>query len=173
MKLTPWLETLHIQDKDTGQTFKLSLDPAISEFAWAQGAVAREVERQHALGLPVRIIVLKARQLGISTISEAVAFIWNFLFKGTHSLVIAHENTASRHLYEMSKAMWNKWDLRDLFTESHNTQRSLGWIETNSTIDIATAKNVGSGRSFTYRFVHGSECAFWEDPETLMTGPGA
>ncbi len=170
MKLTPWLEQMSIQDKDTGRVFKLSLDPAKSEFAWAQRAVVEEIERQHALGQPVRIMVLKARQLGISTIAEATTFQWNFLFPGTHSLVIAHESSASRHLYEMSKLMWNQWELRDLFTEAHNTQRSLGWLETRSQIEIATARNVGSGRSFTYRAVHGSECAFWEDADALMTG---
>ena len=35
---------------------------------------------------------------------------------------------------------------------------------------FSTARNAGSGRSFTYHAVHCSEVAFWEDPDDLMLG---
>jgi hypothetical protein len=139
-------------------------------FAWAQDALRLEIERQYNLGLPVRIVVLKGRQLGVSTMSEGTLFNWTFIHPGTRSLVIAHETKAAQHLFDMTKLMWEEWPFAPLYTEKHNTIKSLSWVETRSSMSVATAKNAGSGRSFTYHAVHCSECAFWEEPERLMVG---
>lgn len=166
LRLTPYMERLTIQMKDL-QVERLDLD---SPFAWAQKELCAEIERQYNLGLPVRIIVLKGRQLGISTASEGVLFNWTFLHPGTRSLVIAHESRAAQHLFDMTKLMWEEWPFREMYHEKHNTQKTLSWLETRSSMSVATARNAGSGRSFTYHAVHCSECAFWEDPERLMVG---
>jgi hypothetical protein len=160
------MHRLTIQKKDL-QVERLDLN---EPFAWAQKLLIEEIERQYNLGLPVRIIVLKGRQLGVSTASEGVLFNWTFIHPGTKSLVIAHETKAAQHLFDMTKLMWEEWPFKSAFHEKHNTQKSLGWQETRSTMSVATARNTGSGRSFTYHAVHCSETAFWEDPETLMTG---
>src|ERR1700733_11161729 len=97
LSLTPILEGLTISSKDaTIENINLS-DPAGKDyaFAWAQRRLVREIERQYNSGKPVRIIVLKARQLGITTITEAVLYAWSFIFPGTNSLVIAHETDTS------------------------------------------------------------------------------
>lgn len=166
LSLRPLTERLTIQKKD------LKVEPIdlADPFAWAQLALLKEIERQYNLGLPVRIIVLKGRQLGISTCTEGTLFNWTFIHPGTRSLVIAHETKASQHLFDMTKLMWEEWPFNGLYTEKHNTVKSLAWIETRSSMSVATAKNAGSGRSFTYHAVHCSECAFWEDPERLMVG---
>jgi hypothetical protein len=166
LHLTPWMEQLVIQKKD------LTVEPLrLSEpFAWAQDGLCAEIERQYNLGLPVRIIVLKGRQVGISTASEGVLFNWCFLHPGTQSLVIAHDTKASQHLFGMAKLMWEEWPFRSAYHEKHNSQKSLGWLETRSAMSVSTAKNAGSGRSFTYHAVHCSEVGFWEDPDRLMVG---
>jgi hypothetical protein len=166
LRLKPWMEQLTIQKKD------LSVEPMdMSDPAWpAPLALCKEIERQYNLGLPVRIITLKARQMGMSTAVEGVLFNWCFLHPGTRSLVIAHETKASNHLFDMTKLMWEEWPLRPGYTEKHNSMKSLGWQENRSSMSVATAKNAGSGRSFTYHAVHLSECAFWEEPERLMLG---
>ena len=166
LSLTPWMEQLAIQKKG------LAVEPInLDDPEWpAPKALCQEIERQYNLGLPVRIIVLKARQMGLSTACEGVLFNWCFLHPGTRSLVIAHETKASQHLFDMTKLMWEEWPFRTAYHEKHNSQKSLGWMETRSSMSVATAKNAGSGRSFTYHAVHLSECAFWEDPERLMVG---
>ncbi len=166
LSLRPLTERLTIQKKD------LKVEPIdlADPFAWAQLALLKEIERQYNLGLPVRIIVLKGRQIGISTCTEGTLFNWTFIHPGTRSLVIAHETKASQHLFDMTKLMWEEWPFNGLYTEKHNTVKSLAWVETRSSMSVATAKNAGSGRSFTYHAVHCSECAFWEDPERLMVG---
>jgi hypothetical protein len=157
---------LTIQKKD----LKVERIDLSEPFAWAQDALRIEIERQYNLGLPVRIICLKGRQLGVSTMSEGTLFNWTFLHPGTRSLVIAHETKAAQHLFDMTKLMWEEWPFNPLYTEKHNTIKSLAWVETRSSMSVATAKNAGSGRSFTYHAVHASECAFWDEPERLMVG---
>lgn len=166
LSLRPLTERLTIQKKD----LKVEEIDLSDPFAWAQLAFLKEIERQYNLGLPVRIIVLKGRQIGISTCTEGTLFNWTFIHPGTRSLVIAHETKAAQHLFDMTKLMWEEWPFNALYTEKHNTVKSLSWVETRSSMSVATAKNAGSGRSFTYHAVHCSECAFWEDPERLMVG---
>lgn len=162
----PLVGTLTIQTKElTTERF-----PVNSEFAWAQRQFLHSIEEQYNAGKPVRIIVLKARQLGISTAMEAVLFWWAFLHPGTNGLVIAHENDASQYLFEKTKLYWDAWPWHDLYAAKHSTQRRLSWEETSSTIRVATAKNVQSSRGRTWHAVHASECAFYYEPEALFVG---
>lgn len=164
MHLMPIIENLKIVTKDTG----------VARFGdvmnYAQREVVEAVEQAWDMGKPARIIVLKARQIGISTVVEAIVFVMAMFNENLRSLVIAHELDASEHLLSMTTNYWNSWDLKPLFTPKHASTKRLGWKETNSTIQITTAKNVATGRSRTIHVLHGSEVAFWPDPDTLMTG---
>ena len=102
LALRPLLSKLSIKTK-TAQI--LPLDIVDSDFAWSQGPFIDEIERQYNAGLPVRIIVLKARQLGISTAAEGVLFNWCFIHPGTNSLVISHEDPAGQELFQMTKLL--------------------------------------------------------------------
>lgn len=137
---------------------------------WAQVAFYNEAERQFRERGRVRIIVLKARQLGISTATEAMAFNLSFIFPGYRALVLAHEIPASRNLLEMTQRYWDTYPFRRLYTPKFYSKNDLGWIETDSAVNIATAGNKGAGRSSTIHFLHASEMAFYPDPKTVMTG---
>src|ERR1700735_3975954 len=78
-------------------------DPTIGDWGWAQRPYVAEIERQYNAGKPVRIIVLKARQLGISTATEAALFIWAFKHPGTNGLVVSHEKGQAEELFNMTK----------------------------------------------------------------------
>lgn len=171
LHLTPLIEQLTIASKDaTIERINLS-NPYGKDyaFAWAQRKLIREVERQYNAGKPVRVAVLKARQLGITTIAEAILFNWGFVFPGTNSLVIAHETDTSQSAFEKNVMFWEHWPYQDFYKLRSTTQRRMAW-EHGSAIRIATARNVKSGRGRTLQGLHATECAFWEDPETLMTG---
>lgn len=144
--------------------------PIDGDFAWAQRGFVDLIEQEYNAGKPVRLIVLKARQLGISTATEGILFNWSFIHPGTNGLVIAHENEAASGLFEKTKMYWETWPLKNYYTQKYATRRELSWVETRSHIKVATAKNVASGRGSTLHAVHASECAFYPDPETLMVG---
>lgn len=167
LKLAPLLSELKIKTKDLGI---INLDVEHGDFAWSQGPYIEEIETQYNAGKPVRIIVLKARQLGISTATEGVLFWWNFLHPGSNNLVIAHENVPSAELFEMTKHYYDTWPYKNIFPTRYHTRQQLRWEETRSQMRVASAKNTGVGRASTLHGLHASEVAFWPQPRELFTG---
>lgn len=137
---------------------------------WAQQQFYAEAERQFRDRGRVRIIILKARQLGMSTATEAMAFNLTFVFPGYRALVLAHEIPASQNLLEMTKRYWDNYPFKRLYTTDFYSKNDIGWVETGSNMKIATAGNKGAGRSSTIHFLHASEMAFYPDPKVVMTG---
>lgn len=166
MNLLPLISDLRIITKNTG----------VARFGdvmnYAQRQVVIEVEKQLAARKPVRIIVLKARQIGISTVIEAIIFVLAMMIDNLKCMIIAHEMDASEHLLSITTNYWNSFSFKPLYTPRNASQKRLGWRETNTQIQITTAKNVDTGRSRTIHALHASEVAFWLDPNTLMTGLG-
>ena len=132
---------------------------------------------------PQRIIVLKARQMGFSTMTEALCFNTVATNKLRNALIIAHEDTASQNLYTMFKTYYEglPQELAPMRKRS-NSQELLFENPTDkddekrrdpglqSSVKIASARNTGAGRSQTLHFLHCSEVAFWADAKTLVTG---
>src|SRR5215467_1823713 len=172
LKLQPLLNQLSIKTKipDIRPLDLNYIDPKHGDLGWAQRPFIREIERQYNSGLPVRIITLKARQLGISTATEAVLFLWCFLFEGTNGLVLSHEDPAAQELFQMTKLYWETWPHRGLYTQRYSTRKQLYWAETRSQLRVATAKNEQSGRGSTIQALHASEVAYWQDPANLWSG---
>ena len=84
LRLWPWMTRLTIKDKD-GLLKRLHPD---DPFAWAQKEFISEVEWQHNHDQPIRIIVLKGRQIGISTATEALLFLWGLLVVAVLLLIL-------------------------------------------------------------------------------------
>lgn len=162
MSLMPLVKQLTIRTKD------LELVPIRPN--WAQTEFLHTHDEQVRQGKPVRIVVLKARQLGLSTITNALLFARSFVYEQSHSLVIAHENDASEYLFGMTHLFWETFPYHDLYTPKYISRRELSWKETGSSIRIATARNVKAGRGRTVHALHASEVAFWEHPEETMLG---
>lgn len=162
--MSQWLGQMKIKTKD------LTVEPLDlnTPFAWAQKQFAAKVQEEYNAGRPVRIIVLKGRQLGISTVTEALLLNWCFMHPGANSLVLSKSTGDAEYLFEMTKLMWDNWPFKALFTESHKSVRRLAWLETGSSMKIATAKGKEVGRGQTIHAVHCSEVAFYPDPEGLM-----
>lgn len=162
MNLTPLIRQLRIQTKD------LRIEPLNPN--WAQQEFINTAEHQLATTGRIRIIVLKARQLGISTISEALLFTLAFVYEGYKGLIIAHEIPASQNLLNMTHRYWDHYPFQRLYTPNRLSRNDIGWIETGSNIKVATAGNKAVGRSATIHFCHASEVAFWPEPRIAMLG---
>lgn len=126
---------------------------------------------------PIRIMVLKARQMGLSTAIEALIYWYTTTHKNTTSAIIAHEDAASRNLYNMFKRYYDNSNILFKPNRKYDTRSDLTFglqdkdgneVGLNSVIKTATAKNTGAGRSDTIQLVHGSEVAFWENGEDLV-----
>lgn len=162
--LLPFVNRLEIVTKDL-QTVQLGA--VMNE---AQHTIVQHVDAALAARKRCRLIILKARQLGCSTLVEGLMFTLAMLLENMRGLIIAHENDSSEHLLSMTDHYWSTWFARDIYTAKHKSLKHLSWTETDSRIRIATARNMQAGRSRTIQFLHGSEVAFWEKPRELMTG---
>jgi len=162
MDFDPLVRQLHIR------TQVPSVEPFVPN--WAQSEVIEAVNRQYAARKPVRLVVLKARQLGISTVTEALLFWWSFLYERSHGLVMAHENNASEHLLSITRLYWETFPFRQLYTPQYVSRKELSWQESGSSLRIATAGGKGAGRSRTINALHASEVAFWDHPAEIMLG---
>ena len=161
MQLEPMIRQLSIADKQIGI---VNLEPN-----WAQREYLATVEEQLLTTGKIRLIVLKARQLGLSTITEALGFVLCFLIPRYQALVVTHEVRASQNLLKMTNLYWETWPFKSLYEARFQSRNDLAWTNGSSfRIDTASKKEVG--RSSTIHFLHASEVAFWPEPETTMLG---
>ncbi len=153
------------------------------KFNHAQQIVMDIIDKDEKDGKPKRYIVLKARQMGLSTLFEGLCFQDTANNENKNALIIAHEEAASSNLFNMSKLYYEC--LPDLIRpmKKYNNGKVLSFEspETDeklkaqnpglrSKITIATAGSGEVGRSSTLHFVHASEVAFFPDPKTTMLG---
>lgn len=119
----------------------------------------------------MRIIILKARQMGFSTLTEAIIFWLTVTSCNCESLIVAHTTEATKNLFQMSKRFLDNLPERlKPMQKSSNAQelvfdrpaRYTGSRKgLNSRIRCTTAGGEGIGRSYTLRAAHLSEFAFW------------
>ncbi len=113
-----------------------------------------------------RDLILKARQLGFSTLILAI-FTYDFLFReNSTSMSISYETTAAQKLLEKVKHFIEplgvplRYDSRN---ELYNEQMK-------SRFYIGSAASVTTGRGQTINNLHVSELAFYDKADQLMTG---
>lgn len=139
----------------------------------AQRKVLAEMERQRRAGKPVRVIVLKSRQWGCSTL-VCYYMMWMQLMRrpGLNSLVCAHNHSAATTL---------RGNCSDLVA---NYPEELGRVEIKrfeglesvkvlnpggSRITVCSANNPDAVRGADYAMAHLSEVAYW--PATDSRSP--
>jgi hypothetical protein len=133
----------------------------------AQLELHRRIEEQKAKIGRVRVIILKARQLGISTYVSA-RFFHRCLFEpGLRTFILGHERRASTNLFEMVKRFYEHLpeDVRPA-TGTFNAETLLFNNDSGYIVSVATLD--GAGRSATAQLLHASEAAFWPDLEAQI-----
>lgn len=163
-KLRRFMEELHITTS-TGNDAKLG-----DVLSWPQADLIRRVEEDIAAGRPSRYIILKARQIGISTIVEGLQFALALSKPRFRGLVVAQDNDNAAHLLSMTHYYYDSFWGKAAYPTKYAARYQMAWLHINSHIKIATAKNTSKGRGSTLQFLHASEVAFWDKGEELMTG---
>lgn len=164
VKLRPMVAELKILTKERGT---VRFGEVMNQ---TQEALIAEAERQLYEYGQIRIIILKARQMGQSTVVEAIIFVLSILFDDFQSLIVSHEAESAEHILGITKRYWNTYVFKHFHDEQYNGRKQLAWADLGSNIVVATAKNVGAGRSKTLHALHASEVALWDNPEELITG---
>jgi len=133
----------------------------------AQMRLYNIIKEQKEVGKPVRIIILKARQLGFSTITEGIFFKDTATKRNVNTAIVAHKEESTTNLFNMTKLMYNELpeQLKPQIKASNakelifNDKNGTGL---NSKIKCMTAGGEGVGRSDTINNLHISELGFWK-----------
>jgi hypothetical protein len=120
---------------------------------------------------PIRIWVLKYRQGGVSTEIEAIIYALTSQQPNRNSLIMADEGDKSENLFQMSKLYQERLEAEEPHLAvplKKSNEKKLEFAGIHSQILIETAENTEAARSYTYQYVHLSECAYFKDLKTVL-----
>jgi hypothetical protein len=136
----------------------------------SQRYLHERLERQLKEKRRVRALVLKGRQVGISTYIGGRLY-WKVTHgEGKRAFVLTHLDTASDNLFGLTKRFHENCPavLRPQTKASNAKELSFGDLD--SAFKVATAGSAEVGRSETIQFFHGSEVAFWPRADKHSAG---
>ena len=159
-----WAATrAYIKNKEGGEDRLFHLNRA-------QCRLVTALEDMRVRGLPVRLILLKARQWGGSTcIQLYMAWMQLVLRTGLNSLIIAHQSAATDEIKDMFDRL--VFGLRETVEDRYRLKLTMKGVgrsgaifriaERNAKVKVGTAERPDSCRGGDYSLVHLSEVAMW------------
>ena len=157
-------ERLKIITKDAAQGY------IPFKFNQAQQKIHDAVEKQLKEKGRVRVLILKARQQGISTYTAGRVF-WKTLHTPyTRSVVLAHDSATSDALFTMSKQFIERMPDHSKPQLVKSNAKEIKFAHNDSGFRLYTAGSPEAGRGTTPTILHCSEVAFWQNQEKILAG---
>lgn len=161
---------VYVKQKGGGDDLPLRLNHA-------QRVLVEAIERQRLAGKPIRIVLLKARQWGGSTVIQIyMAWLQLVRRRGLNSLIIAHQSCATDEIKDMFDRMLARYPAELLGCEGEKKMEGVGKSRSafrvaarNCKIKLGTAERPDSCRGGDYSLVHLSEVGLWR--QTLGKKP--
>lgn len=138
------------------------------------------LEEQKKNGGKAKVIILKARQLGLSTYGEARLFHKSIFTEACNSLVVAQDPDQVDYLFNMSRTAYEclPWWMRPearyeakgnylVFDRKRPEDRVTNPGLRSQILCQAANKATGVGVGKTLRAVHLSEISLWDNPDVL------
>lgn len=162
-----------IKDKSSGQDIPFLLNRP-------QRNLLERLEYQRYARRPIRMIILKARQWGCSTLVQLyLAWLQVEVLPGRHAIVCAQVKDASstiRGIYSKLLANYPSFAIpagveKLSFRPFEKSQNTLFVDGIGSRLTLGTAESQSAIRGNDFAFAHLSEVAFWKDtPESTPEG---
>ena len=144
---------LSIRTKE-GEIAPLKLNPA-------QQILDDAVQKQLQNEGKIRIIILKARQQGLSTYTGGYLYYAVSQEKARKAMVITHHADSTRALFDLTKRFHEHCPEILKPHTKYSSRRELSFDALDSSYVVATAGGDSVGRGETLTHVHASELAFW------------
>lgn len=109
----------------------------------------------------VRIIILKGRQMGLSTMVGGFLYWWVSQRSAQKALVVAHKGPATDTLFTMTRRFHDKAPEAVKPSTRYSSKKELVFDQLDSAYTLVTAGGDGIARSETITAAHLSELAFW------------
>jgi hypothetical protein len=144
-----------------------------------QRTVVGKVKELEAAGKPVRIIVLKSRRQGISTLCEALVYWKTSTRENVNGICVAHDKDTAGEIFRMSQTFYDtdrRHQIPGLMPEiAASNERALRFANPDkrtrhvrpglkSNFLVETAEGKGVGRSLTLQAAHCAEVAYYTSP---------
>lgn len=118
----------------------------------------------------LRMVVLKARQQGISTLVQALIFWALYILTNQKCLTMGHKTDASNNLFDMYNRYYTYLpnELKRVLLKSNEKKIQYAKNLSENKIDTAGAGEIG--RSDNLHWLHLTEVAFYPDTKTTLVG---
>jgi hypothetical protein len=133
-----------------------------------------QAQREYSQNCGKRNIVLKARQLGMTTYVAARFFIHTITQPGTLTVQVAHTQESAEEIFRIVHRFWENLPealQRGALLRSRANIRQIAFPNLDSEYRVATAADPNAGRGMTIHNLHCSEVARWprDGAETLAS----
>ncbi|CAB4138757.1 large terminase protein [uncultured Caudovirales phage] len=109
----------------------------------------------------VRIIVLKARQMGLSTSIGGWLYWWTSQRKAQKTMVVTHHAESTKALFDLTKRYYDNTPEALKPHTKYSSRKEIKFDKLDSGYAVATAGGESIGRGETLTGAHLSELAFW------------
>lgn len=163
-----FITCFHIKPKSGGGMIPFRLN-------FAQLYLLEILEEMRIAGMPIRLILLKARQWGGSTLVQLyMAWVQLFVKEGWYSVIIAQTKDTAKRIKAMYKKVLDNFPsfvfrvpgLQFSPYEKSSADSVIsdtsGNIVRDCVITVASYENFESTRGMDYAMAHFSECAYWK-----------
>jgi len=116
---------------------------------------------------PVRYIVLKARQIGFSTLIAAIIFTMTIYSPYRESLVISDKDDHTKRIFEMYQRFYDHLPEEIKPTQAVGRKGNMLSTTNESTVSVETVSD-DLARGATLRAAHASEFAMWKKQQEAM-----
>jgi hypothetical protein len=139
-------------------------------FNRSQRALHDKMEDQIARTGKVRLVILKSRQVGISTFLAGRTYHKTTFRKGFQAFVLTQDDDTTTNLFGMVKRFHdNVPDFVKPITGASNAKQLI-FTRLDSGYLVSTAGNKATGRGHTVQIFHGSEVSRWPNAEEHVAG---
>lgn len=146
---------------------KISMDEVAFRLRLAQQLLLFELEKMRLAGVPIRIVLLKARQWGGSTLIQMYMFWIQQIHKERwHLAVCAQDDGAANNISEMYRRASKSYPeavSTISFKPYARSPKNIVNLERGGIIGVGSINNPDQFRSFNYTMLHISEPGVWED----------
>lgn len=159
-RVEQFLSRLPIRDRDTGQSVPFRLNPN-------QQQAMQQYRRWQKEGKPLRAICVKSRRVGFSKLSDGILFSHTASLPLSSDLIVAHQYKSSVDLFQ-DPMLWSK-SLPFALPEGTKQIIKFNHRGGESTLKVATAGSVASGRGLTLSGLHLSEASFYQGADSFTS----
>jgi hypothetical protein len=128
----------------------------------AQQVLVDAIEKQKAATGRIRVIILKARQQGLSTVVGGYFYFDVSQHEAKKALVVAHKSDSTKALFDMTKRFHDQCPAILKPSTKYSSKREIVFDRLDSSYMVATAGGDGIARGETITHLHASELAFWQ-----------